>query len=1168
VESPDSAGNLNATYNNGSSGVGATLTNAGTQAALVIDGVTLSVNDRVLIYNQTNAYENGIYTVTNTGSASTNWVMTRATDADSYGASDPNALGQGDAFFVKEGDTGAGELYVMNTEGTITFGTTAITFTVVAETAVYQAGTGLTLTGTTFSTNQDISTTASPTFVDVTATNDITVGGTVDGRDVAADGTKLDGIEAGADVTDATNVAAAGAAMTSGATMTGALNFGDNVSATFGAGPDLQIYHTGSHSYVDETGTGNLYINSNGAGTIITGAGGTQAQFFTAGAVNLFHNNSQKLATTSTGVDVTGNITVSGTVDGRDVAADGTKLDGIATSADNYSSWSARDADGTTYTVTSGDVLQFAEGTGIDVNFTADDVLTITNTAPDQTVSIAGGGATTVSGTYPNFTVSSTDTNTTYTAGSGLGLAGTVFSHADTSSQASVNNSNGVVIQDVTVDTYGHVTALGSVDLDGRYYLATNPSGYISGNQTITLSGDVSGSGTTSIAVTVADDSHNHSINTITDEHRLFNNMGDNHSTQTDFNSISNFGTRFVQGSTNGPGTGSSQFYGFTLGLGNEYALSQYGLQFAIPRYTATDNYLSFRAKEGGTWGSWVKAAAGNADKLTTARNIALTGAVTGNANFDGSGNISIATTATSDPTLTLAGDASGSATFTNLGNATLTVTVVDDSHNHTYLNERTNITFGASYLQWTDLSGTAGTGGNGSTPYNPTNDWYHHIISNHANSNGYYIDQAFCFHTNDHYINRMVNGTLTTVKLWNDGNDGSGSGLDADLLDGVHGSSFLRSDTADTASGALTFTGAVTLGNGANYFNGHHYFTAYDTNGNHYPHYLSGGSNNGAQVNIRVQQPSSSGYDVFYIPGGSNDITWRGNKVWNAGNDGSGSGLDADLLDGYHLSTTRNAANTVPVRDANGYLQLGWINTTSGATTSTINKIYASYDDYVRYVTPATLVSQLGLWTSGNDGSGSGLDADLLDGVHGSSFVRNNNGSQSVSGGFFTNSGLGSSGANTMAANLGTAATTWNNAQLELRNTDAGRVGMTFHRSGYTEISLSHYTSGVLELSGSFTASGNVTAYSDERLKSNIQTIPDALDKVSALRGVTFEKDGVAGLGVIAQEVQKVLPEVVQNGEEYLSVAYGNIVGVLIEAIKELRNEVDDLKRKLDGSL
>jgi hypothetical protein len=148
VESPI---NLNATYDNGTSGVGATLTNAGTQAAITIDGVALSSADRVLIYNQTNAAHNGIYTVTTVGSGSTNWVLTRATDADSYGVSDPNAFGEGDAFFVKEGDTGAGELYVMNTSGTITFGTTNITFTVIAETAVYSAGNGVTLTGTTFS---------------------------------------------------------------------------------------------------------------------------------------------------------------------------------------------------------------------------------------------------------------------------------------------------------------------------------------------------------------------------------------------------------------------------------------------------------------------------------------------------------------------------------------------------------------------------------------------------------------------------------------------------------------------------------------------------------------------------------------------------------------------------------------------------------------------------------------------------------------------------------------------------------------------------------------------------------------------------------------------------------------------------------------------------------
>jgi hypothetical protein len=151
VESPDSAGNLNATYNNGTAGVGATLTNAGAQAALVIDGVTLATNDRVLIYNQTNAFENGVYTVTNTGSPSTNWVLTRATDADSYGNKDPDALGLGDYFFVESGATGAGESYICNTPGTIVFGTTPINFVQFSSAQVYSAGTGLNLTGTVFS---------------------------------------------------------------------------------------------------------------------------------------------------------------------------------------------------------------------------------------------------------------------------------------------------------------------------------------------------------------------------------------------------------------------------------------------------------------------------------------------------------------------------------------------------------------------------------------------------------------------------------------------------------------------------------------------------------------------------------------------------------------------------------------------------------------------------------------------------------------------------------------------------------------------------------------------------------------------------------------------------------------------------------------------------------
>lgn len=160
-EVPNTTGNLNATYNQPGGpgvGVGATLTNAGTLAAFAPDGPTALVGDRVLVYNQTNQFENGVYEVSVVGNGSTPWVLTRTTDADTYALKDPNGLGNGDAFFVTSGNTGAGETYVCNTPGVITFGTTAITFVQVSAAQIYSAGTGLTLTGTTFSiTNTGVS---------------------------------------------------------------------------------------------------------------------------------------------------------------------------------------------------------------------------------------------------------------------------------------------------------------------------------------------------------------------------------------------------------------------------------------------------------------------------------------------------------------------------------------------------------------------------------------------------------------------------------------------------------------------------------------------------------------------------------------------------------------------------------------------------------------------------------------------------------------------------------------------------------------------------------------------------------------------------------------------------------------------------------------------------
>ena len=96
----------------------------------------------------------------------------------------------------------------------------------------------------------------------------------------------------------------------------------------------------------------------------------------------------------------------------------------------------------------------------------------------------------------------------------------------------------------------------------------------------------------------------------------------------------------------------------------------------------------------------------------------------------------------------------------------------------------------------------------------------------------------------------------------------------------------------------------------------------------------------------------------------------------------------------------------------------------------------------------------------------------------------------------------------------------------------------------------------------GDLIGSGDITAYSDERLKENIETLDGS--KVYEMRGVSFTKDGKAGSGVVAQELEQVAPELVHDSGEYKSVAYGNLVGYLIEAVKDLKAEVDDLKSQL----
>jgi len=140
--------NLTATYNNGTAGVGATLTNSGAQAAFAVDGYTASLNDRILVKDMTTAAYNGIYTVTTVGSGAINWVLTRATDFNTVGTG-PNYIETGAGVFISGGTTWGSTSWVMNTTGTITVGSTSLVWVQTSSAGNFTVTAPITKTGNT-----------------------------------------------------------------------------------------------------------------------------------------------------------------------------------------------------------------------------------------------------------------------------------------------------------------------------------------------------------------------------------------------------------------------------------------------------------------------------------------------------------------------------------------------------------------------------------------------------------------------------------------------------------------------------------------------------------------------------------------------------------------------------------------------------------------------------------------------------------------------------------------------------------------------------------------------------------------------------------------------------------------------------------------------------------
>ena len=428
------------TYNNGTSGVGATLTNSGTTAALSIDGSTPTVGDRILVKNEAGAFTintaqsaafNGIYTVTTVGTVSVPWVLTRATDFD-VGTEMPGAF-----VFVETGTTNADTGWTCTTNNTITVGTTSITWVQFSGAGTYSAGTGLTLTGTTFSVNaSQTQITSVGTLGSLAVTGNITGGNILGGANVNAT------THTGSTVSVTGNITGGNISVT-------------GIAGTLSTAAQTNITSVGTLTSLAVTGnitSGNL-SGTNIVGTLTTAA---QTNITSVG--------------TLTSLAVTGNIT-SGNLSGTNIV--GTLTTAAQT---NITSVGTLTSLAVTGNISGGNILG-----GANVNAT---------THTGTTVSVSGnitGGNVLVSGvTLATNTISATGNIT----GGNVLVSGVTLATNTISATGNITGGNvlvsGVALSTNTISAFGNIT--GGNILGGANVNATTHTG-----TTVSVTGNITG---------------------------------------------------------------------------------------------------------------------------------------------------------------------------------------------------------------------------------------------------------------------------------------------------------------------------------------------------------------------------------------------------------------------------------------------------------------------------------------------------------------------------------------------------------------------------------------------------------------------------------------------------------------------------------------------------
>jgi hypothetical protein len=422
----------------------------------------------------------------------------------------------------------------------------------------------------------------------------------------------------------------------------------------------------------------------------------------------------------------------------------------------------------------------------------------------------------------------------------------------------------------------------------------------------------------------------------------------------------------------------------------------------------------------------------------------------------------------------------------------------------------------------------------------------------------------------------------LTAIKTV----DGASSGLNADLLDGYDSTSFLRSDASDSASGTINFTnsynafgnstGSVSNSGGWNARvnvagSGHARIDVQSVSDgiitSLYSHTGQGAGRVGTSSNHPLIIMSNSGESARFDQSGN--LTLGGTVD---GRDVAADGTKLDTIAtsannySFPYTVSSSAGNsTVVQRHSSGYIFANYFNTTPNTVTSGVTQVCveSANDGYIRHGSAAAIRSFIGFAAN-------------------TSYLRSDT-ADSASGAITFNGGISIEG-NVI----------WNGTDTWCRIPGATGVYFSTYAGGIYQTDSTYvriYNSKSLQVDSNIRASGNITAYySDERLKNKTGNIENALEKVESLSGFTYVENELAkSLGyknekeqvaLSAQDVQKVLPQAVslapcdmevgefdgvvtsKSGENYLTVDYSRLVPLLVEAIKELKAEVEELKK------